>query len=212
MQALGILVWILVGLVAVAVIARLRSLLHPTAFPPWATPLLDTGLRHRLHGGPETVERSGLAAGMRALEVGPGNGVVTEAAVERLGPAGRLVCLDLQPAMLHQVRTRLGARCPALVCASGAALPFRVGSFDHVFLCTVLGEIPDKRGAMREYARVLRRDGVLAVSEALPDPDYVRTPVLRRLAHEAGFVAGERIGNWAAYTHRFVRPAGDTAG
>jgi ubiquinone/menaquinone biosynthesis C-methylase UbiE len=108
--------------------------------------------------------------------------------------------------MLRQVRARLGARAPACVQASGSVLPFRDGAFDHVFLVTVLGEIPDQAGALRECHRVLRSRGTLAVTEALPDPDYVRTPVLRRRAAAAGFVAGKRLGSWFNYTHRFVRP------
>jgi len=53
-------------------------------------------------------------------------------------------------------RARLGPRTPWLVQASGSQLPFRDGVFDRSFLVTVLGEIPDKRGALAEQARVLR--------------------------------------------------------
>ena len=69
-------------------------------------------------------------------------------------------------------------------------MPLRDGAFDLAFLVSVLGEIPDRRAAMQEYARILRPGGTLAVTEALPDPDYVRTPVLRRLAADAGLEAG----------------------
>jgi ubiquinone/menaquinone biosynthesis C-methylase UbiE len=93
-----------------------------------------------------------------------------------------------------------------VVQASGSRLPFRGRSFNLVFLVTVLGEIPDKRAAMAEFARVLAPAGVLAVTEALPDPDYVRTPVLRRLAGRAGFEVAERRENVACYTQRLRRP------
>jgi ubiquinone/menaquinone biosynthesis C-methylase UbiE len=122
-----------------------------------------------------------------------------------LGRTGRLVCLDLQIEMLRQVRERIGAAGAELVQASGSSLPFRDGCFDLAFLVTVLGEIPDKRAAMDELARVLRRGGTLAVTESFPDPDYVRTPVLRRLAMVAGFEIGERLGNVAHYTQRLHR-------
>ena len=60
-------------------------------------------------------------------------------------------------------------------------LPFRAGSFDLVFLSSVLGEIPDEPSAMREFRRVLRPGGTLAVSEEIVvDADYVRLPVARR--------------------------------
>jgi ubiquinone/menaquinone biosynthesis C-methylase UbiE len=148
---------------------------------------------------------------MRVLELGPGGGFMTERVVPQLGPEGRLVCLDLQPAMLKKVRARLGAAAPALVCASGSALPFRTGTFDLVFLVSVLGEIPDHEGAVRECARILRPGGRLAVTEDVGDPDYVRTPVLRRWAARAGLEPGERLGSVFRYTYRFGKPAGARA-
>jgi ubiquinone/menaquinone biosynthesis C-methylase UbiE len=143
---------------------------------------------------------------MHALEVGPGGGYVTEAAVERVRPNGHLVCLDVQLDMLRQVAARLGPRCPQLVCASGSSLPFRAGIFDLVFLVAVLGEIPDKDGTLRECLRVLRPGGTLAVTESLPDPDYVRAPLLEERARRAGFVPGRRLSTLTGYTQQLQRP------
>ncbi len=199
--------WILAALVASVVVARVRSLIRPAPFPPWMTPLLESPFRSR----ERILERSAISKGLRALEIGPGAGWISERAVAELGPDGQLMCLDLQPAMLRKVRARLGERSPWLACASGSALPFRGNAFDRLFVVSVLGEIPDKRGALAEFARVLRPGGVLAVTEAIPDPDYVRTTVLRLLASEAGFAPGECFGNWASYTHRFTRPRTEPA-
>ena len=116
-----------------------------------------------------------------------------------------MVCLDLQIEMLRKVRARLGGAA-ALVCASGSQLPFRDGAFDRALLVSVLGEIPDKSGACADLFRVIRPGGALAIEEGIPDPDYIRTPVLRRLGEGAGFASGERLGNWANYTQRFARP------
>ena len=44
------------------------------------------------------------------------------------------------------------------------------------------------------------------MEEGLPDPDYIRTPVLRELVGSAGFRTGERFGGWADFTQRFTRP------
>jgi ubiquinone/menaquinone biosynthesis C-methylase UbiE len=197
-----ILLWLLAGAIALAVVARLRSKLHPRAFPPWLTPILESPWREPAR----ILERSGLAPGERVLEVGPGAGYLSQFALERLGASGRLVCLDLQIAMLRKVRARLGARTPGLVQASGSALPFRDGVFDRSFLVSVLGEIPDPAAALAEQARVLRPGGVLAVTEGIPDPDYVRGPVLLRLADGAGLRPAERFGSWVQYTQRLVRP------
>jgi ubiquinone/menaquinone biosynthesis C-methylase UbiE len=165
------------------------------------TPILEVPWRDR----ERILEHAGVAAGERVLEIGPGAGFITERAVVRVGESGRLVCLDIQLPMLRKVRARLGD-APALVCASGSELPFRDGAFDRAFLVRVLGEIPDRRGALAELRRVIRPGGELAVGEGIPDPDYIRTPVLRRLGEKAGFEVGERFGSWVDYTQRFARP------
>ncbi|MEN8182982.1 MAG: methyltransferase domain-containing protein [Myxococcota bacterium] len=198
---MAILLWTLGIIVALIAIARVRSLVAPRAFPPWMTPLLETPGRDR----GRILERAGVARGERVLEIGPGGGFITEKALERVGETGRLVCLDIQIEMLRKVRERLGDGAE-LVCASGSQLPFRDGAFQRAFLVSVLGEIPDKRRACAELFRVLGPAGELAIEEGIPDPDYIRTPVLRRLVEQAGFQTRERVGSWARYTQRFARP------
>ncbi len=141
--------------------------------------------------------------GMTVLEVGPADGYLTLGALDRVTPGGRLVCLDLQLGMLRKLREAMGTRTPPLVCASGSRLPFRSGSFDAVFLAHVLGEIPDRSSALAECARVLRPNGTLAITEGVPDPDFIRQPRLVRMASAAGFRAGKRLGRALHYTQRF---------
>jgi ubiquinone/menaquinone biosynthesis C-methylase UbiE len=191
---------VLVALV-VAVAWRRR---HPKAFPPPFSFLLDTPLRDILLARRDLARRLALEPGMRVLEIGPGGGFYTEALVAKNG-AIRLTCLDLQPAMLQKVRRRLGALAPLLVCGSASALPFRDASFDRILLVTVLGEVPDRAGALRECARLLSADGSLLIAEALPDPDYIRPSVLVREATEVGLAALDRKGAWPSYTQRFGR-------
>ena len=198
---MSVLLWVLLAVVAFAVALRAHSLISPRAFPPWLTPMLEGPWRNR----EAILDRCGVAPGERVLEVGPGAGFISQRAAARVGTGGRLVCLDLQMAMLRKVRGRIGDAA-GLVQASGSQLPFREAAFDRAFLVTVLGEIPDKPGALAELRRVLRPGGELAVEEGLPDPDYIRTPVLRRLAQQAGFTPGARLGGWARYTQRFARP------
>jgi ubiquinone/menaquinone biosynthesis C-methylase UbiE len=147
---------------------------------------------------------------MRVLEIGPGSGVFSEALVD-LGPSTRLVCLDVQPAMLHRLRRRLGGRVPHLVCGDATALPFRDGGFGRILLVSVLGEIPDRGAALRECARLLRDDGTLIVAESVIDPDYIPPGTLVREAGDAGLVPVDRVGPWLAYTQRLARPALDAA-
>lgn len=195
---------LLVGLVVAGFVAylfwRRRS---PTPFPPWLTPLLRSPWRRRGFSPEVAADRHGLHAGMTVLEIGPGDGYLTAAAFERVRPSGRLFCLDIQLPMLRKLRGKLGAQTPPLVCASGSALPLRSRAFDLVFLVHVLGEVRDRAGALREFARVLRSGGVLSVTEGLPDPDFIRRGRLIRMAGSAGFHALEHTGGRFHYTQRF---------
>ena len=178
----------------------------PSPFPPWLTPILHSPLRRLYFSSEMAADRHGLEPGMRVLEIGPGDGYLTVAAVDRVGPQGQVVCLDIQPAMLKKLRAALGRKTPPLVCSSGSRLPFRAGVFDAVFLVHVLGEIPDRVEALRECARVLRPEGTLAVTEGLPDPDFIRSSRLIALASSAGLQpAAQRLGRSIHYTQRFRR-------
>jgi ubiquinone/menaquinone biosynthesis C-methylase UbiE len=183
--------------------------LVPAPMPRLFDFILRTKFRKRTFSPEVAAERHGVAPGMRVLEVGPAGGYLTAAAAAKVKPGGQLVSLDLQLGFLRTLRARLGSATPHLVCGDASRLPFRQGCFDLAFVADVMGEIPDKRGAIREFGRVLRPQGTLAVSEAaLFDPDYVRASVLQRLVSDAGFQPRERFESWFQYTHRFARPAG----
>lgn len=180
----------------------------PRPFPPWLTPILHAPYRRRVFPPDLAAERHGIRAGQSVLEIGPGDGYLTSAARRRAAPGGRLVCLDIQLPMLRKLRAALGANPPPLVCASGSRLPFRSGAFDLVFLVHVLGEIPDRSGALAECARVLRAAGTLAVTEGFPDPDFIRSGRLVGMAAAAGFAPAERFGGRFHYTQRFRKGGG----
>jgi ubiquinone/menaquinone biosynthesis C-methylase UbiE len=95
----------------------------------------------------------------------------------------------------------------AFIQGDAGALPLRSASIDRVFLITVLGEIPDRAGALGEMGRVLRPGGRLSVGEQFPDPDFVTRSALRRELTGAGFVE-EKTAGWLVYTSTWVkRPA-----
>lgn len=170
---------------------RLRGRLEPRPYPFADAALLESPLR-RLYASPQRVLAAfGLKPGESVLEIGPGIGYYSRVAARRIGYGGRLICLDIQREMLLETRRRLcaaGVESAEFVQGSAEWLPFGSGSFDHVFLVTVLGEIPDRAQAIREIRRVLRPGGRVSVSEQLPDPDFVTTGTLRRHLRAAGFV------------------------
>lgn len=170
---------------------RLRGRLTPGPSPFSETRILDLPLGAVVAGPERILTAFGLAAGEQVLEIGPGSGYYSIAAARRVGPRGRLVCLDIQSEMLLAARRRSrqnGLARVAFVQGDASALPFRSRAIDHIFLITVLGEIPDRRRALFECARVLRPGGRLSISEQFPDPDFVTRSTLRRELPAAGFV------------------------
>lgn len=74
-----------------------------------------------------------------------------------------------------------------------------------IFLCTVLGEIPDRRAVLRQCYQALKPDGVLAITEIFGDPHYQSRAVVRHLAGDSGFRLRETAGHWFFFTASFVK-------
>ena len=180
---------------------RIRGRLEPRPMPYSLVNWLDIPGRTLVAGAPRILAEMGIRAGQCVLEIGPGIGFYSIEAARRVSPTGRLVCMDVQHAMLARIREKLvaGSVDAALVQSDAVALPFRPGQFNHVFLVGVLGEIPNHPAALAEIRRVLNPGGRLSVSEQLPDPDFIPPATLRRELRAAGFVE-ERTRGWAMYT------------
>ena len=88
-------------------------------------------------------------------------------------------------------------------------MSFADESIDLFMLVAVLPEIPDKDKALREISRVLKPNGILAVSELLIDPDYPLKRTTRRYCGQAGFQMVGASGNCFSYTLRFKKAGSD---
>ncbi len=99
-----------------------------------------------------------LAPGQRVLDLASGPGLLARAAAGSVGEAGLAIASDISEGQL--------ACCPDLVrvAADGEALPFADASFDRVLCGLGLMFFPDDQAALREIRRVLRPDGLLALS------------------------------------------------
>jgi ubiquinone/menaquinone biosynthesis C-methylase UbiE len=194
-----------------ALIRAFRKLLHFPA-PAFLGRVLDSDYRRTVQPPDQVIRRSGFREGMHVLEVGCGSGGYTTCVARVVGGKGKVYALDIQPGMLRQLENKL--RKPENqdikniqpVHASAHDLPFEDGSLDLVYMITVLQEIPDRHKALGEVKRVLKPGGFLAVTELLPDPDYVFKSDTVRLGRKASFELDEAAGNLWTYTVRFVKP------
>jgi len=118
----------------------------PALFAEWA-PLL--------------VAAAHVARGQTVLEVACGTGVVARQAAQIVEERGKVVGIDLNPAMLAVAR-RLRPDIEWRE-ADVAALPFPDEAFDVVLCQSALMFFPDVPKALREMRRVATPDGIIAV-------------------------------------------------
>ncbi len=190
------------------VVFRIARKLRPTPMPRRLAVLVDNPARRCFFSPAKTLDKVGIAVGMSVLELGPGPGFFTIEAARRVGNSGKLCCLDIEPAMVARVREKASKEAlenVALMVGNGECLPFKDGSFDLAYLVHVLGEVADKDHALQELHRVLRRGGVLSISEFLPDPDYPLRRTTIAWARKAGFEPFQEFGNFFAYVLNFRR-------
>ncbi|WP_433606035.1 class I SAM-dependent methyltransferase [Dactylosporangium sp. CA-139114] len=126
-----------------------------------------------LHGTTERLFRAaGLGPGMRVLDVGSGAGDVALLAASLVGPAGSVVGVDVDPAVLSVARGRaraLGLDHVRFV-EGDAATADLDGPFDAAVGRLVLMYRADPAEALRHIAARVRPGGVLAFQELDLDP------------------------------------------
>jgi SAM-dependent methyltransferase len=81
---------------------------------------------------PTVIAAADVSAGDFLLDVSTGTGEAAAAAVGVVGPTGRVVGVDIAPAMAAAARTRLRARTFLPVAGDGMALPFGARRFDSL--------------------------------------------------------------------------------
>jgi ubiquinone/menaquinone biosynthesis C-methylase UbiE len=130
------------------------------------------------------------------------------ATARHVGPAGKVISIDIEPKMIARLQARIEAEGIANLegrLADVYAMPFDDASFDAAYMITVIGEIPEPERALREIHRVLAPHGVLALSEMFMDPDYPVARTSIRRARSTGFQLKQVSGNFFAYSLVFEK-------
>ena len=117
---------------------------------------------------PTVLSLAGDVEGRRVLDVGCAAGGLSELLVER---GAQVVGIDLHPRLIELAAERLGDRADFLVADITQPLPFDGDAFDVVCASLVLHYVRDWGPPLREFARVLRPGGVLAISTHHPAAD-----------------------------------------
>src|SRR3972149_3502435 len=124
--------YVLVGLPLVILVMhtllRIVRYFHKFPMPEFLANAIDNPLRRRIQPPTEMPLRHGLEPGMTVLEVGPGNGRYTVETARAVGPAGKVVAVDIEPKMIERVSRRAqaeGGTTREAKTASVYDLPFR---------------------------------------------------------------------------------------
>lgn len=127
----------------------------PALFRPWAEELLAM---------------SRPREGERVLDLACGTGIVARLAAQRVGVGGRVVGMDLSPAMLDVAQSQAEREGLSIEWRQGdvTSLPFDDGEYDLVLCQHGLQFVPDRTAALREAHRVLRRPGRMAIAVWAP--------------------------------------------
>jgi ubiquinone/menaquinone biosynthesis C-methylase UbiE len=125
-----------------------------------------------------------LEPGLTLLDFGAGPGYFSLPIAQQLGPGGRVIAADVEPALLHLLMDRAAqASVTGIypIACQDSDLPFRGSVFDRVLLSLVLHEVGEPQRLLHEAARVLTPGGRAFLVEWHPGQTDHGPPAEHRL-------------------------------
>ncbi len=175
------------------------------------TQFIDNPFRRRFVQQPSRIaDRMQLEPGMIVVEIGPGKGSYTEAVAEKILPNGKVYAVDIQEGVIERLKKRVDKKGITNIIPkidNAYAFSFADESVDRVFSIACLPEIPEPIKVLRECHRILKPNGLVSLSELLPDPDYPRRKTEKFWAEEAELELKQEFGNVFAYQLNFGKKA-----
>jgi len=138
--------------------------------PPWMGYLLASPVR-RIWQDPRAILAPFVTAGMTVLEPGPAMGFFTLELARLVGPAGRVVAVDVQARMLEALRRRAAKRGldgrieTRLATAEGMGLADLRGRADFALAFAMVHEVKDRARFFEEVGASLKPGGRVLLAE-----------------------------------------------
>lgn len=162
--------------------------------PVWVGYLLASPIR-RLFQSPEKILGPLVEGGMTALDVGPAMGFFSIPLAKMVGPDGRVVCVDVQAAMLEKLKARaakagVADRIDARLSADGSfGISDLEGRVDFALAFAVVHELKDAHAFFAAAFRSLKPGAKLLVAEPMNHVSAEAFEATRGAALAAGFEA-----------------------
>jgi arsenite methyltransferase len=145
------------------------------------------------------LKTAGVEAGMTVLDLGSGAGFDSFLAANIVGPAGRVIGVDMTPEMVQKAKQNVlkraermnGSPQPRIDFYQGLIeeLPLEDGIVDVIISNCVINLSPDKESVFREAYRVLKPGGHVCVSDIVLTkalPEAIRTSLTAYMGCIAG--------------------------
>jgi ubiquinone/menaquinone biosynthesis C-methylase UbiE len=185
--------------------SSIKRLAGKGVFPPKYAFTLLLPIRNIFLSPGKLIERLELRENSIVLEVGPGPGYFS-AKVAKALPQGKLFLTDIQQEMLDYAKKRLTRKRINNVeyhLCDGINMPFNDNMFDVIFMVTVLGEIENKQQYIKEFDRLLRKNGIISISEQAGVPDKMEIDEIKKLFQNSGLKTDRIFGTRRNFTINF---------
>ncbi|MFX1328302.1 MAG: class I SAM-dependent methyltransferase [Promethearchaeota archaeon] len=124
-------------------------------------------IRDKFHPPSNKIEKVNIKQGETVLDYGCGAGSYTIAAVEKIGPKGKVIAVDIHPLALKKVRKKAEKKGYNNIeaiqtdCATG----LDDESIDKIICFDVLHGITNKNDILKEFHRVLKPNSTLSFDD-----------------------------------------------
>ncbi|KJZ73107.1 hypothetical protein HIM_07491 [Hirsutella minnesotensis 3608] len=162
--------------------------------------LYDTHSDYQYDGGKTLVAKMGISPNWSVLDIGSGTGQLGSHVARLVGPAGHVFGIEPLEERVALSQSRAGANLSFAVGDAQDLSRFPSGSFDAVYMNSVIHWVPDQRKALAEAHRVLRQGGVIGIATGSGEHPQPHGVIKKRV------LSGERYRGFVGPTQSRANP------
>lgn len=169
--------------------------------PSWLSFILYNPIRKAFTDREKILDECGVTKDSVVLEVGAGNGFLTEAIAER---AKEVYAVELQDGMIRKLQKRVlrFADKVSIIRGDIASVILKEKVFDVCLLYYSFHEVSNKMDAADTISRAVKTGGILSIYEPTIEVEKLKMEKTSKLFEQRSFI---KEMEWARFFTRFVR-------